>query len=159
MSTRQTLADLPNHPAVYALMGGHGARAYVAYVGIAGRLRKRIAQHLILRDSSVTTGTSAASLNPDYVTSIRWWEHSGFDDRTYLEAAELIALEVLDPALRSRGAPSEGSLQRARRSGFKRRMTVLFEGEPKGTLEGPTLQTVLDRLAEIERRLALLEGK
>ena len=52
-----------------------------------------------------------------------------------------------------------GALQRARRSGFKRRMKALFEGEPSGTLEVPTLQTVLDRLAEIEARLAQLEGE
>ena len=78
MKTTATISSLPQKPAVYALMGGYGRNRYVAYVGVASKLRQRIIQHLVNRDSSVATGTSAACLNPDYVSEIRWWEHKWF---------------------------------------------------------------------------------
>lgn len=67
MQTTTTGSDLPNVPAVYAMYGGRGRSQYVAYVGVADKLRARIEQHLARRDSSMTTGTSAAMLNPDHV--------------------------------------------------------------------------------------------
>jgi hypothetical protein len=51
---------VPNAPAVYAMYGGEG-REYVAYVGLGDKLRRRVEQHLINRDSSVTTGTKPHS--------------------------------------------------------------------------------------------------
>ncbi|HXY51476.1 MAG TPA: hypothetical protein VEI01_18655 [Terriglobales bacterium] len=90
------------HSALYALYGGAGRRLYVAYVGIADSLKRRATQHLLNRDSSVATGTSAVGINPDYVTAIRWWEHRQFSKRAALEAAELVAFDVLNPALRNR---------------------------------------------------------
>ena len=59
--------DMPRVPAVYAMYGGRNQK-YVAYVGIGANLRRRIHQHLIGRDSSVATGTSASGINPDYIT-------------------------------------------------------------------------------------------
>jgi predicted GIY-YIG superfamily endonuclease len=47
----------------------------MAYVGIANKLRQRIDQHLLKRGNSVATGTSVATLNPDYVTEVEWWTH------------------------------------------------------------------------------------
>ena len=85
----------------------------MTYVGTAGKLKQRIIQHLIRRDSSVTTGTSAASLNPDYVTNLSWWEHPDFEVTAKLKAAELIAFEVLNPVLRSRGPVNRSALQLA----------------------------------------------
>ena len=74
-----TITDLPNVPAVYAMYGGQGRSRYVAYVGLGSKLRSRVEQHLIRRDSSVTTGVSAVSLNPDFVTEVRWWEYPAFE--------------------------------------------------------------------------------
>jgi excinuclease UvrABC nuclease subunit len=65
-----TTGQLPNRPAVYAMYGGYGSNLHVAYVGIAGHLKRRLEQHLIRRDSSVTTGTSVVSLNPELVTKL-----------------------------------------------------------------------------------------
>ena len=65
------ISDLPNVPAVYATYGGQGRGVYVAYVGVAGKLKPRVIQHLIRSGSSVATGTSAVALNPDYVTEVR----------------------------------------------------------------------------------------
>ena len=76
----KSVSELPNEPAVYAMYGGRGKDKDVAYVGIAGKLKQRIQQHLVRRDSSVTTGVSAVSLNPEHVTKVSWWEHQSFSD-------------------------------------------------------------------------------
>jgi hypothetical protein len=102
-----SISDLPNVPAIYAMFGGQDRSRYVAYVGLGSKLRSRVEQHLVRRDSSVTTGVSAVSLNPDFVSEVRWWEHPDFEKQDVLEAAELIAFDVLEPALR-RDAFSEG---------------------------------------------------
>ena len=81
-----TISDLPNVPAVYAMFGGQGRSRYVAYVGLGSKLRGRVEQHLVRRDSSVTTGVSAVSLNPDKVTEVRWWVHPDFEKPDVLEA-------------------------------------------------------------------------
>ena len=159
MQTKKNLSELPNRPAVYALMGGSGGHAYVAYVGIAGKLKNRIAQHLVLRDSSVTTGTSATMLNPDYVTKVKWWEHPGFEEQPRREAAELVALDVFNPALRSRGKTSESAWKLFEDKALHKAMTALLEGEPTGTFAVPTLQSALDRISELEERVALPEEK
>src|ERR1700749_609235 len=103
MRVFNSIADLPNVPAFYAMYGGQGGSTYVAYVGIADILMRRIRQHLIQRDSSVVVGVTAVSLNPDFVREVRWWEHSEFAERRVLQAAELVAFDMLEPALRSRG--------------------------------------------------------
>ena len=54
--------DLPNTPAVYAFYSEGRGPQYAAYVGIAGKLKQRIVQHLIRRDSSLATGALAVSL-------------------------------------------------------------------------------------------------
>lgn len=103
MKKAEFISQLPNVPAVYALMGGRGSRKYFAYVGIADQLRRRIEQHLVKQDSSVAVDTSATGINPDHVTQVIWWEDDRFSDRDVLRVAELIASKILDPALRSRG--------------------------------------------------------
>jgi hypothetical protein len=148
------VADLPDRPAVYALYGGKESAPYVAYVGIAGALRTRVDQHLVRRDSSVTTGVSAVHLNPDYVTEVRWWEHPDFADAAIRTAAELVAFDVLQPALRSRGSiPREARVRYEDRE-FVSAMADLFAGPPMGRLRILTLQDALERIAELERQVA-----
>jgi hypothetical protein len=48
--------DIPDVPAVYALYSEWGRGAFLAYVGIAGKLKQKIIQHLIKRDISVAMG-------------------------------------------------------------------------------------------------------
>src|SRR3954464_15241917 len=100
MDSLHFIDALPPVPGIYALYGGKG-RQYVAYVGLADNLRSRIKQHLVNRDSSVTTGTGAVGLNADYIRAVGWWVDESFSDRTALQAAELVAFDVLEPALRS----------------------------------------------------------
>lgn len=73
MITATSISELPGAPAVYAMYGGLGRAAYVAYVGLASNLRQRLTQHFIRRDSSVVTGAAAVSLNPDLITRVEWW--------------------------------------------------------------------------------------
>ncbi len=159
MDVLHSVSDLPQVPSVYAMYGGEGRGRYVAYVGIAQKLKGRVVQHLVRRDSSVTTGTSAVQLNPDYVTEVEWWEHPDFAQRHVLEASELVAFDVLDPALRSRGAPQEKARERYADEGFRQEMRLLFEGEPAGRLVIPTLEDALERIAELEGRVAELEQR
>lgn len=152
-----SVSELPQVPAVYAMYGGQGRGLYVAYVGIAGKLKNRISQHLIRRDSSVATGTSAVALLPDYVTEVHWWEYPDFDQRSVLEAAELVAFDVLDPALRSRGGIQEKAKQLYEDEDFKQAMKALFLDQKTGRLVIPTLQASVDRITQLEKRVATLE--
>lgn len=159
MKTLTSISELPNVSAVYALYGGQGRGLYVAYVGVADALKRRIIQHLVSRDSSVATGTSAVGLNPDYVTEVRWWEHPEFAERHILEAAELVAYDVLDPALRSRGNIRQQAKQLYANEEFRQKMRSLFTGEPTGRLRILSLQDVIERIIELEERLKAVERK
>ena len=157
MEKAHSISKLPVKPVVYALYGGRDRRTYVAYVGIADSLRKRVKQHLVRRNSSVTTGTSAAGLNPDLVTEVSWWEHRDFDRKYVREAAEPIAFEVLNPALRSRGTISEKAEQLCDNQSFSEEMQQLFRGDPTGRRKFPTFLDILEQITEIEERVASLE--
>jgi hypothetical protein len=50
------------------------------------------------------------SLNSDFVTEAQWWEHPDFEKQEVLEAAELVAFDVLEQALRSRFGMTERSV-------------------------------------------------
>ena len=157
MNIVNSISDLPDTPGVYALYGGSGRSRYVAYVGIAKNLRGRIDQHLVKRDSSVATGTTAACLNPDYVTEVCYWKHKKLVSRAGREAAELVAYDVLDPALRSRGAVTNRAKELYRDDAFYEEMESLFREEPRGKLIIPSLHDALERLAALEKRLAKLD--
>jgi hypothetical protein len=154
--TRAQLRRLGDTPAIYCLYGGRGTAA-AAYVGIADKLRTRIEQHLVRRDSSVTTGVATVALNPELVTEIRWWRHPSFGDRVHLKAAELIAFHVLDPVLRSGGGITAGAKALAQQEGFRHETIALFSGTPEGELRLENLETIIDRLEELERRVRRLE--
>lgn len=159
MKTHTSMSEVPNVPAVYAMYGGQGRSSYVAYVGLAGNLRQRLGQHLVTRDSSIVTGVSAASLNPDLVTKVQWWEHADFEQRAVLECAELVAFDVIEPVLRSRGAITERAKRLYADATFNEQMRAMFEGTPTGGLVIHSLQHALERIAELERRVKTLENK
>lgn len=162
MPVVSSVADLPDVPAVYGL---HDRRTgALVYLGETANLRARLKQHLILRDSSVVTGAFAASINPDLVGEVRWWEHAEFADRAGREAAEIVAASVLAPVLRDRDRPQAAALVRLDDAAFRARMEELFRSVPTGRLILPTLEEALERIAAIEseleqlrRRLAALE--
>lgn len=157
MQEAAAISDLPNVPAVYALYGGRGRGQHVAYVGVTDKLRQRITQHLVRRDSSVVTGVSVVSLNPDLVSEVRWWLHPTFHDPAHVSAAELVAFDVLEPVLRSRGALEAQAHALYADETFIGQMRDLFGGTPSGRVVIPTLADALERIAALERRLAALE--
>ena len=148
-----TVYSLLNVPAVYALYSGHKGQIYVAYVGITGRLKQRITEHLIRRDSSVTKSTSAVNLNPDYVTKLRWWEHSDFKIPAILKAAEVVAFDVLNPVLNSRGRIDNAAQDLLSKNTFVNKMRKLFESNSNGSIDFHSLTDAMDRIIELERRL------
>jgi hypothetical protein len=156
MITRAQLRKLGDEPALYCLYGGRRP-AHAAYVGIADRLRTRIVQHLVRRDSSVTTGVATVALNPELVTEIKWWRHARFSERLALQAAELIAFEVLNPVLRSRGSITREAETLSRQPKFRTDMKDLFRGPPEAALILPSMEVILDRLDELEERISRLE--
>jgi hypothetical protein len=151
------ISDLPNRAALYALYGGAGTRTYVAYIGITDSLKRRAAQHLLLRDSSISTGTSAVGINPDYVTALAWWEHKRFSTRAALEAAEKVAFDVLDPALRSRGGFSKAAEVLYSSRPFRKEMETLLKKNPSGYLRIPSPEEISRRLLKLEERLDKIE--
>jgi hypothetical protein len=151
------LAPIPKSPGVYAMYAREGRQAYVSYVGVTEDLRSRIKQHLILRDSSVTTGTSAVSLNAALITQVTWWAHTGFSERAALDGTELVAFDILKPVLRSRGGIRPAAYGLSNDAEFRTEITALVQGKPTGSIRLPTLQQALDRIASLEARVAKLE--
>jgi hypothetical protein len=154
-----SFAELPEEPAVYALYGGQGNSLYVAYVGQAKQLKSRIVQHLVRRDSSITTGMSAVSLNPDQVTQVAWWQHPNFDQPAILAAAEVVAFDILDPVLRSRITTQKSSRHFYNDESFYAEIKALFEGESHGCLILPTLREAIQRIAALEDLVADLQNR
>jgi hypothetical protein len=129
----------------------------VAYVGQAGKLRDRVQQHLVRRDSSVTTGAAIVSLNPDLVRAVEWWTHDNFSDPATLGAAELVAFDVLDPILRSQGRPSDSARHRYAETQVQKEFQQLFSGPPSGTLIIETQAGLSARVESLEERLEAVE--
>ena|SRR5436190_10324889 len=136
MTEATSISDVPAQPAVYAIFGGDAPRTWVAYVGLAGNLRTRLTQHFVRRDSSVTTRTTAVGLNVEHVRAVSWWQHPRFSDAAARHAAELVAFDVLDPALRSRGNSTAAALNLYQNAGFKSEMQALVS-RPADRSPGP----------------------
>lgn len=147
MASRWSL--VPQVPAVYAMYGGEPPRTWVAYVGIAGGLQGRLIQHFVRRDSSVVTATSAVGVNIDLVHHVNWWENPEFADADRRHAAEMIAFDVLNPALRSRGSPRAAARLLTEDVAFGASMENLFRQAPTGRYTPPRLSDVASRLEDL----------
>jgi hypothetical protein len=76
-----------------------------------------------------------------------------------LEAAELVAFDVLEPALRSRGAITDRAKQLYADSEFREKVRQIFSGDPSGRLVIPTMQQALQKLDDFEKRLMAVEKR
>jgi hypothetical protein len=141
------------------MYGGWPPRLWVAYVGEGGNLAGRIEQHFVRRDSSVATGVAAATLNPDAVREVRWWQHPSFDTKVKRQAAELVAFRVLDPALRSRGGIGSEAKALAADPAFAHEMEALFLGQPTGIFTLPWLWDMETRIEQLEQEVANLKKR
>ncbi|MGY1632231.1 hypothetical protein ACI784_11065 [Geodermatophilus sp. SYSU D01186] len=129
----------------------------MAYMGIAGNLNSRLVQHFVRRDSSVVTGTSAVGVNIEHVRYVQWWESDLLVDDIGRHAAELIAFEVLDPALRSRGVPRKEALELREEAVFRHSVEQMLHDPPAGRLVLPRLIDVSTRITDLELRVARVE--
>lgn len=155
----ETIAEVARAPGIYAMYGGERGRRWVAYVGIASNLHRRLEQHVIRRDSSVVTGTSAVGVNIEHVRYIDWWTSDLLDNDDTRHAAELVAFDLLNPALRSRGRPRQVALVLAEYDKFVQQVRELLTSPPAGRLLLPTLAGLAGRVRELEARVAALEGR
>lgn len=153
----KTVYDLPSVPSIYALCGGR-EKKYIAYVGNTKDLKNRIQQHLIGRDSSIATGTSTVGLNPDYVTEVRWWEHPKFEIKDHRLAAELVAFDVFNPALRSRSSRKKEAKKLYTNEDFRKEMEKLFKKDVSGILELQTFDDLLKKIDDLEARIKKIES-
>jgi hypothetical protein len=151
------LADVPEWEGIYSFYDRDPRSAACAYVGETTNLRRRLRQHLVLRNSSVATGTSVVGLRVDLIRYVQWWDHGDFASDVKRLAAELVAFDVLDPTLRSRAGIRAESLKLSQRTPFRRRMTSVFEGKPAGRLQVLALPDVAAQLAQLHERVAMLE--
>ena len=152
----QTISLLPNLPSIYGIYANKSKSP--VYVGQTTKLKNRITQHLVRRDSSIVTGASGYSLDPDHVKRISWWEHHLFVEENNLTVAELIAFNQLNPIIRSQGNKKQSS-QILSDENFVQEMVQLFQGEPTGELNIVDLNQALQRISKLEDRIRQLEEK
>ncbi|GGE57437.1 hypothetical protein GCM10011517_26540 [Actibacterium pelagium] len=150
---------LPNKSGVYCLLGSSVRSPYPAYVGIGTNLRNRVSQHLEYRNSSVTTGASAVSLDASQVGGCQWWTDPVLEDAIRLHAFELVAFDHLNPTLRSRGGIRSEARKLSKEGEFRTWAIELLEN-PSGTVHFPgiseltkTVQALTERVMELERSL------
>jgi hypothetical protein len=153
------LTDLPTNPAIYTLHGGKKGNIFVAYVGIGDNLRNRIIQHMVRRDSSITTGTGIITLNPDCITEIRWWNHPRFEKREVLEATEVIGFEVFDPVLRGRAKLSEKARILLSDPRFREDTVSLLQEKHSGSMKFLDYQDLIEKIGELENKIEGIESK
>ena len=153
------IKNLPQRPGIYGLKSPTDKEGSYSYVGLSGKLRNRVTEHLLRRDSSVTTGASATSLNPDKIAECHWWCHKTFEEKEYLDAAELIAFEKLNPTLVSRGSPSSKALELSQDKEFMSQMEELFSGTPSGCIVFYDLSWAVSKIRELENEIKIIKEK
>ena len=159
MRSYKELRHLPQFSGIYAFKGINDRSGMYSYIGMASQLRDRVSQHLIRRDSSVTTGASTVALNPDKISECHWWVHDSFTDKGYLEAAELIAFNKFNPTLTSRGSVSNQAKEISSETNFKDDMDSLFDNIPSGYAIFYDLDWAIEKIKELEKEIELLKNK
>ena len=96
-------------------------------------------------------------LNPDKVSCIRWWLHPKFSNKAHREAAEVVAFEVLNPSLRSRGKVTKRAKDVLKDQTFRDEIACLFRGKPSGVFYPKTLDNLADLVLELHNRVSELE--
>jgi hypothetical protein len=147
---------VPRGPAVYAMYAGEPPRTWVAYVGMAGDLHNRLFQHFVRRDSSVVAA-AAVRLDLDHIRFVEWWEHEYFGDDAKRHAAELVAFDVFEPVLRSRGNPTAAANELYGQEAFRAELEGVFRAPPAGRLVHARLPDVARQVHSLEARVKALE--
>jgi hypothetical protein len=88
---------------------------------------------------------------------VEWWEHDTFSDGTKRHAAELVAFDVFEPVLRSRGNPSLAAVELYNDPKFRDETERIFRGAPAGRFIHARLPDVARQLYRLEERVKTLE--
>ena len=144
-----SLSSIPKAAGIYAMYDRSGC---VAYVGLSKKLRNRIRDHTTYHNRA-----SATVLNLDQVSRICWWLNPKFSDKTYREAAEVVAFEVLNPSLCSRGKVTKRAKDVLKDQTFRDEMACLFRGKPSGVFYPKTLDNLVDLVLKLDKRVSELE--
>jgi hypothetical protein len=91
--------------------------------------------------------------------SCRRTEHPDFNKQEFLEASELVAFDILEPALRSRGGITDRAKQLYDDEGFRLRMNAIFDGEPTGKVVIRNLTDSWKKIDQHEQRIRALENR
>ena len=147
---------IPNEPGIYALYDGINGNTCV-YVGKSGKLKTRIRDHLILKISTVTSGTSGASINVENLSKLRWWTNPNFSEDGYLDAFETLAFGYLDPQLRSRGGRLKSGQSYLEDSAFNEMVKESLK-KPSGEIELLSFGKLYQKIQDLENRISRLEN-
>jgi hypothetical protein len=90
---------------------------------------------------------------------VEWWQDQRFTEIDILEAAELVAFDVLNPVLRSRGTVSEKARKLYDDPHVQGEFRSLFAGPPSGTLRIDSLPDLATRLSDLEARVKDIERR
>ena len=157
MRSFDEIKHLPQFSGISGFKSPNNIQDNYSYIGLSNKLRESVSQHLLKRDSSVATGASAISLNPDKIAECHWWIHESFGTREYLEAAELIAFERFNPTLVSRGSPSTKALDISNNEDFKKQMEKLFSNVPSGYIKFYDLSWAVNKIKQLENEILELK--
>ena len=152
------IRSIPRAPGVYCLLGFSARGLYPAYIGIASNLLNRISQHLEYRNSSVTTGASAVSLDTTLIGGCRWWTDPSFNDPVRLEAAELVAFELINPVLRSRGGINRAAELLRQEPAFREWFSAKLLA-PDGEVAFPGVAELAAEIWDLRKRVEALEAR
>ena len=150
MRSFDEVKHLPQLPGINGFKRPNNIQDNYSYIGLSNKLRESVSQPLFKRDSSVATGASAISLNPDKIAECHWWIHESFGTREYLEAAELIAFERFNFTLVSRLTPSTRALEIPNDEVFKKQMDKLFSNVPSGYIKFYDLSWAINKIKELD---------
>lgn len=107
----------------------------------------------------VTTGVSATILNPDKISRVCWWQHESFSDEGRREAAEIVAFEVLNPSLQSRGKITDSAKAILEDQTFTKEMKLLFNSDPAGVFYPNTFDNLTNLVMELQARVKELQNR
>jgi hypothetical protein len=103
--------------------------------------------------------SSYAMLSPDLVTRLEWWLSEKFEEREYLQAAELVAFEEFDPTLRSRGRIRSKAETLAEQPDTRDTIQSMLREGPTGAVDVPTLTDALSKIERLVDRVERLEAR
>jgi hypothetical protein len=138
-------------PAVYAMYAGEPPRTWVAYVGMAGDLHNRLFQHFVRRDSSVVAAAAASRSRLHPVRRVVGTRR--LRERVDSARSRIVAFDLLEPVLRSRGNPSRAAVELYNDRASRAVLEGIFRGDPAGRFVHARLRDLARNVQSLEARV------